>query len=164
MRRTALVLVVLVAALGFVVVGCGGEEETSPTPETVVGTTDTTETTETDTTETETGTTETTDETETETETETTDETETGGEAGAGDPVAGKDVFLGTAGCGSCHTLADAGTSGTIGPNLDDSQPSEDLVVDRVTNGQGAMPPFEGTLTSQQIADVAAYVSQTAGG
>jgi cytochrome c553 len=165
MRRTALVLVVLVAALGFVVVGCGGEEETSPTPETVVGTTDTTETTETDTTETETETgTETTDETETETETETTDETETGGGAGAGDPVAGKDVFLGTAGCGSCHTLADAGTSGTIGPNLDDSQPSEDLVVDRVTNGQGAMPPFEGTLTSQQIADVAAYVSQTAGG
>jgi cytochrome c553 len=163
MRRTALVLVVLVAALGFVVVGCGGEEETSPTPETVVGTTDTTETTETDTTETETGT-QTTDETETETGTETTDETETGGEAGAGDPVAGKEVFLGTAGCGSCHTLADAGTSGTIGPNLDDSQPSEDLVVDRVTNGQGAMPPFEGTLTSQQIADVAAYVSQTAGG
>ena len=31
-------------------------------------------------------------------------------------PVAGKEVFLGTSGCGSCHTFADAGTSGTIGP------------------------------------------------
>ncbi len=157
MRRTVLVLALGLALLGFAAAGCGGEEETSPTPETVEGTL----TTETDTTETETtdGTeTETTDGTETETETETDT-----GSAGAGNPVAGKEVFLGTAGCGSCHTLADAGTSGTIGPNLDDAQPSEELVVDRVTNGQGAMPPFEGTLTTQQIADVAAYVSQTAG-
>jgi mono/diheme cytochrome c family protein len=79
------------------------------------------------------------------------------------DPDVGKEVFLGTAGCGSCHTLADAGTSGTIGPNLDDAQPSAELAVDRVTNGQGAMPPFKDQLTAQQIADVAAYVSQRAG-
>ncbi|MBA2741685.1 MAG: c-type cytochrome [Actinobacteria bacterium] len=164
MRRTTLLLVVLVAAVGFAAAGCGGEDEASPTPDTVIGTTDTTETTETtetDTTETDTGTTD-------ETETGTTDETETGtgtdtGSTGQGDPVAGKEVFLGTAGCGSCHTLADAGTSGSIGPNLDDAQPSVELVVDRVTNGQGAMPPFEGTLSAQEIADVAAYVSQTAG-
>jgi mono/diheme cytochrome c family protein len=100
------------------------------------------------------------------TETETTGETETETETGAtgeGDPVAGKEVFLGSAGCGSCHTLADAGTSGTIGPNLDDAQPSFELAVDRVTNGAGAMPPFAGTLTEQQIADVAAYVSSAAG-
>ena len=45
-------------------------------------------------------------------------------------------------GCGSCHTFADAGTSGAIGPNLDDAAPSFELAVDRVTNGQGAMPPF----------------------
>jgi mono/diheme cytochrome c family protein len=157
MRRTALVLALFLALFGFAAVGCGGEEESSPTPETVEGPLDTT--TETDTTETET-----TDETGT-----TTDETETetggtgGGGGGAGDPAAGKEVFLGTAGCGSCHTLADAGTSGTVGPNLDDAQPSEDLVVDRVTNGAGAMPPFQGTLTEQQIADVAAYVSSVAG-
>jgi cytochrome c553 len=64
---------------------------------------------------------------------------------------------------GSCHTLADAGTSGTVGPNLDESQPSFELAVDRVTNGQGAMPPFAGTLTEQQIQDVATYVSTAAG-
>ena len=33
-------------------------------------------------------------------------------------PAAGKTVFTGVGGCGSCHTLADAGTSGTVGPNL----------------------------------------------
>jgi cytochrome c oxidase subunit 2 len=33
-------------------------------------------------------------------------------------PAAGKAVFTGSAGCGSCHTLAAAGTSGTVGPNL----------------------------------------------
>jgi cytochrome c oxidase subunit 2 len=35
-------------------------------------------------------------------------------------PAAGKEVFTGSAGCGSCHTLAAAGTSGTVGPNLDE--------------------------------------------
>ena len=160
MRRTALVLALFLALFAFAAAGCGGEEETSPTPETVEGTVGTTETTETtDTTETET-----TSETETTGETETT-ETETGGGGGGGqgDPAAGKEIFLGTAGCGSCHTLADAGTSGTVGPNLDDAMPSAELVVDRVTNGQGVMPPFKGTLTEQQINDVAAYVSSVAG-
>jgi len=31
-------------------------------------------------------------------------------------------------------------------------------VVHQVTNGGGGMPPFSGTLTKQQIADVSAYV------
>jgi cytochrome c553 len=159
MRRRALVLVLFLALFGFAAAGCGGEEEATPTPDTVEGTIGTTETTETETTETET-----TDETETET-TETETETETGGGGGGtGDAAAGKEVFLGSAGCGSCHTLADAGTSGSVGPNLDDAQPSFELVVDRVTNGAGAMPPFAGTLTEQQINDVAAYVSSAAGG
>ena len=83
---------------------------------------------------------------------------------GEGDPVAGKEVFLGASGCGSCHTLADAGTSGTIGPNLDESQPSFELAVDRVTNGQGVMPPFADSLSEQEIRDVATYVSTSAGG
>ena len=34
-------------------------------------------------------------------------------------PAAGKTVFTGVGGCGACHTLAAAGTSGTVGPNLD---------------------------------------------
>ena len=156
MRRTALVLVVLVAALGLVAAGCGGEESQSATPETVQGEVTTTETT---TTETETTTT-TTGETTTGTETTT---TETSGGAPQGDPVAGKAIFTGASGCTGCHTLADAGSTGTVGPNLDDAKPSFDLAFDRVTNGQGAMPSFKTSLTDQQRADVAAYVSSVAG-
>jgi mono/diheme cytochrome c family protein len=156
MRRPALVLVILAGALGLAVVGCGGGEESSATPETVTGTlptettdTETTETTQTETTET----TETTD-----TETTTTEPT------AEGDPVAGKEVFLGASACGGCHTLADAGSGGAVGPNFDESMPSYELALDRVTNGQGGMPSFSGSLTEQQIADVAAYVSSAGGG
>jgi cytochrome c6 len=84
------------------------------------------------------------------------------GEA-AGDPAAGEEVFTGEAACASCHTLADAGATGTIGPNLDESMPSAELVVDRVTNGMGAMPSFSDSLSEEQIQDVAAYVSSVAG-
>ena len=119
----------------------------------------------TETTSTETTDTETTATTDTEPET-TTDATETTTTAEAvGDAVAGKEVFLTVAqpSCGGCHTLADAGTTGAIGPNLDAATPSYDKVVERVTNGQGVMPSFESSLTEQQIQDVAAYVSSVAG-
>jgi mono/diheme cytochrome c family protein len=86
-------------------------------------------------------------------------------ESPTGDPAAGREVFLGSTGsCGACHTLADAGTSGAVGPNLDESQPPRELVIDRVTNGQGAMPAFGGILSEQEIQDVAAYVVQATGG
>ncbi|MBA3434458.1 MAG: cytochrome c [Actinobacteria bacterium] len=113
---------------------------------------ETTETTPTETTPTEPTSTET---TPTSGATETTE--------GQGDPVGGKEVFLGAPACGSCHTLGDAGTSGTIGPNLDATSPSYAKVVERVTNGQGVMPSFKDTLSEQQIQDVAAYVSSVAG-
>lgn len=160
MRRTAVVLVLLVAAFGVIAAGCGQEQEQTATPDTVEGSTptDTTETETTETTETETTETDETETTET-TETETTATTP----AIEGDPVAGKEVFLGASACGGCHTLADAGASGTVGPNLDEAMPDNELVVDRVTNGQGGMPSFSSTLTEQQIADVAAYVSSVAG-
>ena len=74
-----------------------------------------------------------------------------------GDAAAGEAIFAEN-GCGSCHTLDAAGASGSIGPNLDESQPDLELVVDRVTNGAGAMPAFKGQLSEQQIADVAQYV------
>jgi mono/diheme cytochrome c family protein len=93
---------------------------------------------------------------------------QTGGGAPApqGDPAAGKAVFTGSAGCSSCHTLADAGATGTVGPNLDQAKPSYDLVVDRVTHGKGAMPAFgdQGILNEKQIQDVAAYVVQATSG
>ena len=80
-----------------------------------------------------------------------------------GDAAAGKEVFA-SAGCGSCHTLADAGATATVGPSLDETMPALDLVTDRVTNGKGAMPAFEGQLDDQQIADVAAYVVHASSG
>lgn len=89
--------------------------------------------------------------------------TEGGGGAAKGDPAAGADVFA-SAGCGTCHTLADAGTTGAVGPNLDDAKPSHELVVDRVTNGMGAMPSFKGQLSDEQIQDVAAYVVSATSG
>jgi cbb3-type cytochrome c oxidase subunit III len=73
----------------------------------------------------------------------------------------GKDIF--TANCGSCHTLADAGTSGTVGPNLDQLMPSFEIAQHQVINGGGAMPAFKGTLTPAQITAVAKYVSSVAG-
>jgi mono/diheme cytochrome c family protein len=81
----------------------------------------------------------------------------------AGDPEAGADVYE-SAGCGDCHTLAAAGSAGQIGPNLDDSKPSFDLVVDRVTNGAPPMPAFGDQLDEEQIRDVAAYVVDSTGG
>jgi cytochrome c553 len=166
MRRSPLVvaLSVLVASVALAAAGCGGGEETTASPETVTGTVPTetteTETTETDTTETDE--TETTETDETETETTDTETTETG--ATEGDPAAGKQVFVGSAACGSCHTLADAGTTGTVGPNLDEAQPSFDRAHETITNGRGAMPAFAGKLSEQQIRDVATYVAQAPGG
>ena len=80
---------------------------------------------------------------------------------GAEKPTDGKSIF--TTNCGSCHTLADAGTSGAVGPNLDEAKPPKELVVDRVTNGQGAMPSFKDSLDEQQIQAVADYVAGAAG-
>jgi cbb3-type cytochrome c oxidase subunit III len=73
----------------------------------------------------------------------------------------GKDIFL--ANCGSCHTLADAGTSGTVGPNLDQLKPNQSIVQRQVINGGGAMPAFKGVLTPAQITAVSKYVSSVAG-
>jgi mono/diheme cytochrome c family protein len=134
MRRAC--LIVLALLLPLLVVACGGEETIGPLPETVEGTV----------------------------AQATTETGETGGEAGAeGDPEAGAEVFA-SAGCGGCHTLEDAGTNGNVGPNLDESQPPLELVIDRVTNGAGVMPAFKDQLDEQQIADVSAYVVQATGG
>jgi mono/diheme cytochrome c family protein len=65
--------------------------------------------------------------------------------------------------CAGCHTLSDASTNGKVGPNLDDLKPDEQTVQHQVTNGGGAMPPFKGTLSPEQIETVAKYVSSVAG-
>jgi mono/diheme cytochrome c family protein len=79
-----------------------------------------------------------------------------------GDAASGKTIF--TSNCGTCHTLADAGTSGTFGPNLDEKKPDYRHATAQITNGGGGMPPFQGQLSDQQIADVAAYVVTSTGG
>src|SRR5215204_1249564 len=86
-----------------------------------------------------------------------------GGGGGADAQAEGKQIFTGSAGCGGCHTLKNAGTRGNVGPNLDEAEPSKALAVARVTNGKGAMPPFKGQLSPPQIQAVAAYVSSAAG-
>jgi mono/diheme cytochrome c family protein len=136
MRRAALIFAALVLAVP--IAGCGGGDDENTAPENA-----------------------------TTTETggggggTTTEETTTAAEGG-GDVAKGKAIFA-AQGCGSCHTLADAGSSGTVGPNLDDAKPSADRVIEMVTNGGGVMPSFKDKLSAQEIKDVAAYVSSVAG-
>lgn len=136
MRRASSILALLLAALALAAAGCGGEEEATPTPETVEGAIPT----------------------------ETTDGA---GDLPAlsltGDASAGADVWSAN-GCGGCHTLAAANATGNVGPNLDDTKPSYQLAVTRITKGQGAMPSFGDTLEPQQIADVAQYVVDSTSG
>ena len=74
----------------------------------------------------------------------------------------GKDVFLNKAVCSTCHTLADAGSNSQIGPNLNEIRPDKMRVINTVTNGIGAMPPYEDQLTLEEIEAVAHYVSISA--
>ena len=128
-------LVILAALLAaLVVAGCGAEGVVSPTPQTEVG---------------------------------------TGSTAPSfpivpafhakGNSAAGKPIFA-SAGCTGCHTLAAAHSTGTVGPNLDALKPNYRAVTAQVTNGGGQMPSFKGKLSTQQIADVAAYVVDSTGG
>jgi mono/diheme cytochrome c family protein len=90
--------------------------------------------------------------------------------------TAGKELFIqganGKASCGSCHTLADAGTVGTVGPNLDQAFGyvceqgfAEDtvysVVLGQIDLAQGEMP--QDLVTGQDADDVAAYVASVAG-
>ena len=97
------------------------------------------------------------------TEPETETEPETGTGESTGDAAAGEAVFA-SAGCGACHTLEAAGSSGNVGPNLDEAKPSLELAIERVTAGRGAMPAFADQLDEAQIQNVAAYVVQSAQG
>jgi len=127
---------ILAVLLGAVAVaGCGAQGVASPTPNTVVGTLKTT--------------------------------TPTFPVVPAfhlkGDDTKGKAVFA-SAGCGNCHTLAAAHSTGTIGPDLDSLKPDYRAVTAQVTNGGAQMPSFKSQLKTQQIADVAAYVVNSTGG
>jgi quinohemoprotein ethanol dehydrogenase len=76
----------------------------------------------------------------------------------AGNATAGESVFASN--CSTCHGATGHGGNG--GPDLTTIPSAKNLqtVINQVTNGGGGMPPFKGTLTQQQINDVAAYVTQ----
>jgi hypothetical protein len=87
-----------------------------------------------------------------------------GGDDGSdADLERGKQVFA-EAGCDGCHTLADAGASGKVGPDLDSVAPDYETVLEQVTDGGPGMPAFEGELSEEEIEAVSAYVSEAAGG
>lgn len=61
--------------------------------------------------------------------------------------------------CGTCHALADADASGSIGPSLDGNRAlTAQSVAAIVTHGQGAMPGFGGQMTDEEIGVLAAYI------
>jgi len=102
------------------------------------------------------------------------------GDATSGDVAAGKKVFT-SAGCVGCHTLADAGSTGDVGPNLDNiaaaakkagQDPAayvKESVVEPAKVLAAGYPPgvmpadFGDSLSAKEIADVGAYVSSVAG-
>jgi mono/diheme cytochrome c family protein len=66
--------------------------------------------------------------------------------------------------CGACHTLAAAGSSGTVGPNLDQLKPTEARVLHAIQiggTGDGRMPP--NLYSRAQAQAVARYVASVAG-
>src|SRR3954468_18019269 len=75
---------------------------------------------------------------------------------GSGAGANGAVVFK--ANCGSCHTLSAAGTSGSFGPNLDQTSLSASDIEAKVRDGGGGMPAFGGQLSDAEIKAVAAYV------
>lgn len=85
------------------------------------------------------------------------------GEA-APEESAGRTLFAETAqpSCASCHTLADAGAAGTVGPNLDEAKPSREKVLSALRQGPGAMPTYTDKLEQSDLDALADYVSTAA--
>lgn len=79
-----------------------------------------------------------------------------------GDADAGREIYL-AQGCGSCHVLSDAGTSGAVGPSLDDSTIDVAAAAQQIRVGGGGMPAYEGQLSDEEIANVATYVVEARG-
>ena len=57
----------------------------------------------------------------------------------------------------------DADASGAVGPNLDNARPDATLVRERVNQGKGGMPSFQGRLSDDEVDAVVDYVSTAAG-
>ena len=101
-------------------------------------------------------------------------------------PAVGKQIFTGVGSCGSCHTLAAAGTTGTVGPNLNTLKQAcaapasqrvrgvtlEKCIETAITRPYAYIPPgysagimpsnFSQTLSPSQIQALVAFLSSTA--
>jgi mono/diheme cytochrome c family protein len=89
-----------------------------------------------------------------------------GGQSDPGNAVLGKQVFIQF--CGKCHTLKAAGSTGTLGPNLDQDAVTFTRVVTAIEEGVGGIQAeyVLRSVTFSQVYDVAKYVvtARAAGG
>ena len=110
------------------------------------------------------------------TTTPTTTPTTTAATTAAGNPAQGKSVFAAN-GCGACHTFRPAGSSATIGPDLD-TKPALDakksnmqlaaFIQESIVNpnayiasgyAKGVMPQTFDTLTKTQLDDLVSFIA-----
>jgi mono/diheme cytochrome c family protein len=61
--------------------------------------------------------------------------------------------------CGACHALTAAGTSGAVGPKLDDTSLDAAAIEAKIRTGGGSMPAFKTSLTNTEIAAIAEFVA-----
>ena len=73
----------------------------------------------------------------------------------------GKDIFLNSGNCSTCHSLKDANSNANIGPNLNEIRPVFERVYTVVLNGAGVMPSYQGILTEEEMKAVSFYVSES---
>jgi menaquinol-cytochrome c reductase cytochrome b/c subunit len=79
---------------------------------------------------------------------------------GAASDHPGAAAFANVQPCGTCHTLADAGTGGTLGPNLDTTNPDYATALTIISDGKGAMPAFKAQgLTDDELSCLAGYIA-----
>jgi cytochrome c6 len=85
-----------------------------------------------------------------------------GAQEGGGDAARGQEVFA-AEGCATCHTLEEAESTGTVGPNLDESDATLEEAVQQIEEGGGGMPAFAGQLEQPDIQAVATFVVESQG-
>jgi cytochrome c551 len=90
---------------------------------------------------------------------ETTTEGETTGETNEAGGVPEGEAVFNSAGCAACHTFEPAGSSGTVGPNLNNVNLTQAQVQKQVENGGGGMPAFKDRLTQAEIREVSKFVA-----
>ena len=71
-------------------------------------------------------------------------------------PLDGRTLFAQQ--CGACHALADAGTKGSFGPDLEHIRPTRAAVLAAIANGKGAMPAH--IVGGADAEKIAAYVAR----